>query len=95
MLTRIVKLTFNPEDIDQFLDLFEKQQQYIKDFDGCSYLILYRDKNQANVFFTYSHWRNEEALEQYRSSDFFRNVWSTVKLLFSEKPQAWSLDKLN
>lgn len=93
MIVRIVRLTFKLEEINTFLEIFEQQKKFIADFDGCSHLTLLRDKQQANVFFTYSHWKDEEALERYRKSDFFVTIWSTVKLLFDDKPQAWSLEK--
>lgn len=93
MIVRIVKLTFKIEEINSFLELFEQQKKFIAGFDGCSHLSLLRDKKQANVFFTYSHWKNEEALEFYRKSEFFINIWSKVKLLFDEKPLAWTLEK--
>lgn len=93
MIIRIVKMTFKLEEIDNFLAVFEKQKTFIAGFDGCSHLSLLRDKTQANVFFTYSHWKNEEALDLYRQSDFFREIWSGVKLMFDDKPVAWSLEK--
>ena len=93
MIVRIVKLTFKLEEINNFLEIFEQQKKFISGFDGCSHLTLLRDKQQANVFFTYSHWKNEDALEFYRQSDFFKNIWSNVKLLFDDKPQAWTLEK--
>lgn len=93
MIIRIVRMTFKPEEIESFLLVFEKQKAFIADFEGCSHLELLRDKQRANVFFTYSYWENEEALDNYRASDFFRTIWSSVKLKFDAKPEAWSLEK--
>jgi quinol monooxygenase YgiN len=39
---------------------------------------------------THSHWKSEEALEQYRNSDLFQSTWSTVKPLFAARPEAHS-----
>ena len=93
MIVRIVKLTFKIEEVPIFLEIFEKQKKFIAGFEGCTHLTLLRDKKQANVYFTYSHWKNEAALEKYRESDFFKEIWSGVKLLFNDKPEAWSLEK--
>lgn len=93
MIVRIVKMTFQQEAIPSFLETFDKQKSFIAGFDGCSHLELFRDKKQNNIFFTYSHWKDEEALNKYRESDFFREIWSNVKLWFDDKPQAWSLEK--
>lgn len=95
MIVRIVKMTFKPTQIETFLETFEKQKTFIKGFDGCTHLELLRDKSNPNVFFTYSHWKDASYLELYRKSDFFINIWSKVKLLFDDKPLAWSTERIS
>jgi quinol monooxygenase YgiN len=94
MFVRIVKMDFNPKNITAFLDIFDKNKSEIRAFKGCSFLELYRDKNVPNIFFTYSYWEDEAALENYRTSTLFIEVWSQTKVLFQNKPQAWSVDKV-
>ena len=94
MLVRIVKLSFSPENIDAFLEIFENTKEQIRNFKGCQHLELYQDKHNTNQFFTYSYWDNENALENYRNSAFFKVVWSNTKILFNAKPEAWSMDRL-
>lgn len=94
MITRIVKMTFKPEEIQDFLTVFEKQKQFIAGFDGCSHVELLRDNTNPNIFFTYSYWENDRALQRYRESNFFKNIWSTVKQKFADKPLAWSTTKV-
>jgi len=94
MLVRIVKLTFEKENIASFEQIFEETKQNIRNFKGCSLLELYRDRKNSSVFFTYSYWNSEEDLENYRDSTFFKEVWGKTKQLFSQKPQAWSVDKI-
>jgi len=93
MLVRIVKLTFKTENISSFEQIFEDSKNEIRKFDGCTFLELYQDKNDARIFFTYSYWENESNLDAYRNSDYFKNVWSKTKILFDDAPQAWSVDK--
>ena len=93
MLVRIVKLTFKTENISSFEQIFEESKDRIRNFEGCQHLELYQDKNDPHIFFTYSYWKNEKALEQYRNSDFFKDTWSKTKELFDRKPQAWSVSK--
>lgn len=93
MLTRIVKLTFKTENITDFIRIFEETKQFIRDFEGCISLELFQDLGNPNIFFTYSKWESEDYLELYRNSDFFKNVWGKTKLLFSAKPEAWSVQK--
>ncbi len=94
MLVRIVKLIFKKENITSFEQIFRKTKQEIRSFDGCNFLELYQDKTDARVFFTYSYWENEQSLEAYRASPFFREVWSQTKPLFSAKPEAWSVNRI-
>jgi len=94
MIKRIVKLTFREDEVETFLKNFEENKLSIRDFDGCHHLELWRDKHQPNIFFTYSFWENEDKLNTYRHSELFKNVWSKTKILFSDKPQAWSIDSV-
>jgi len=95
MFTRIVKMEFNSEEIETFLQNFEQVKQKIRSFPGCCFLELYRDKNNPDIFFTYSKWENENDLENYRKSELFKNVWATTKPMFRSKAQAWSVDTLH
>lgn len=92
MLVRIVKLTFKKENIASFEHLFEDTREQIRRFEGCTYLTLLRDRNDPTVYFTLSHWDSEEQLDQYRTSRLFKGVWDRTKVLFRERPEAWSLD---
>jgi len=94
MLVRIVKMGFDPDKIETFLQNFEKRKTKIRGFQGCMLLELYRDKNNTNQFFTYSYWKDEAALENYRNSSLFKEVWAETKIYFNQKPEAWSVDKL-
>ena len=94
MFVRIVKMSFKPDNIDDFLNNFEDSKSKIRNFKGCSLLELYRDKINTNIFFTYSYWDTEQDLNNYRNSNLFKTVWAKTKILFNEKPVAWSVDKM-
>ena len=94
MLVRIVKMTFEASRTEEFQELFDRNKEKIRGFSGCEHLELYRDKNNKNIFFTYSYWQDEEALENYRTSPLFKEVWSETKKMFAGKPEAWSVDKV-
>lgn len=87
-------MSFEPSKIEQFLANFDAKKQQIRNFEGCGFLELYRDKEKTNVFFTYSFWKSEADLENYRHSELFKGVWAETKILFNDKPEAWSVDKL-
>jgi len=91
MITRIVKLTVNAGDLENFKKIFNDSQNLIKAFDGCKSLELKEDFNDKCTLFTISIWENEVYLESYRASYLFKNTWSKVKPFFSKKAEAWSL----
>jgi quinol monooxygenase YgiN len=94
MLVRIVKMSFKRSKVEEFIENFNQNKQAIRDFKGCDYLELHRDRDHSNVFFTYSYWQSEADLNSYRNSELFKQVWSKTKVLFDAQPQAWSLDRL-
>ncbi len=90
MIVRVVTMSFKEENIEEFLNIFEENKEFISGFPGCISLKLLRDKDNKNQFFTISEWNNESELESYRKSELFKKTWAKTKLLFDIKPQAWS-----
>ncbi|MGB0166819.1 MAG: putative quinol monooxygenase [Luteibaculum sp.] len=91
-MLRIVKMEFKPDCVSDFINMFESKKDQIGAFEGCSGVRLLRDKQQSNVFFTYSHWQSPEKLENYRNSQLFKSTWSLTKTWFNAKPMAWSVE---
>lgn len=94
MFKRIVKLEFEEAKVPEFLSDFEEVKDKIRAFPGCERLELLQDKSDKGVFFTYSTWESEEALEAYKNSALFGEVWPKTKALFRDKPMAWSVDSI-
>lgn len=90
MIRRIVKMSFHPDKIDEFLSLFETVKEKIRNSEGCHHLELLQDQANPSIIFTYSFWLEERYLEQYRYSDLFESTWAKTKKLFNGKPEAWS-----
>lgn len=91
MITRVVKLTIQESHIQDFQKIFDKKMRLIKNQPGCHQLQLYRSEKNCNVFFTISKWENEKALDAYRSSSLFGEIWPVVKTYFADRPEAYSL----
>jgi heme-degrading monooxygenase HmoA len=89
----MVRMTFQEGKTGAFLDIFHQSQEQIRHFAGCLHLELWQDYHQANVYLTYSHWKTEEALNNYRQSALFTETWAKTKILFAEKPQVFSVKK--
>ena len=92
MITRIVKMIFRPEEISNFLEVFEANKAFIAGSRGCTSLQLLRQKDEPNVYFTISVWESEDFLNQYRGSELFAEVWGQTKKMFAGKPEAWTLE---
>lgn len=91
MIKRLVKLTFKPQNIEDFKEIFQESKNLIKSFKGCRDVELLQDINNPCIFFTHSIWDSEKDLNSYRESDLFNSVWAKTKVLFDAKPEAWSL----
>lgn len=87
-------MSFESSKIELFLENFHNNKEKIRNFEGCHQLQLLRDKNNPSIFFTYSHWESEKCLEAYRNSELFESVWAKTKVLFNNKPEAWSVDTI-
>lgn len=94
MIKRIVKLTFKPEKVEDFKNIFKNNWQSIKNFPGCMHVELLQDENDPSIFFTYSLWKDAMSIENYRQSELFAGVWGSTKMLFGAKPEAWTVKEL-
>lgn len=95
MIKRLVKLTFQEDKIEDFKNIFESSKDKIKAMEGCKHVEVLQDIIQPNVFFTLSIWDTEGALNRYRDSELFKTTWAKTKILFSDKPMAWSTEMLS
>ncbi|MFN8344120.1 MAG: antibiotic biosynthesis monooxygenase family protein [Spirosomataceae bacterium] len=94
MLIRIVRMTFHPAKVADFLEIFDESKHKIRTMPGCHHLELLRDLDLPHVFMTYSYWDNADALNHYRDSDLFKTTWAKTKILFADKPTAFSVERL-
>jgi heme oxygenase (mycobilin-producing) len=94
MIIRIVKMEFREEEVDAFRQLFEERRHLIRNFEGCTHLELWQDKNYPNIFFTYSWWNSEAELNNYRQSHFFDDTWTLTKQKFAAKAEAWTVNRV-
>ena len=90
-VTRIVKMTFKPECVEEFRKMFYQRRPFIMRVDGCLSVELLNDIDNPNVIITLSRWRTAKLLNEYRKSPFFKNTWFLVKVLFGAPAEAWTL----
>jgi len=91
MIVRIVRMTFIPVQVPVFLALFHASESRIRQQPGCRHLELWQDANDPAIYCTYSHWDNADALNAYRKSALFGEVWPATKRLFAAPPVAFSV----
>ena len=90
MLLRTVRMTFAPDRLAAFLDLFAEAKPRIAAAPGCRHLELWQDDRYPNVLTTFSRWDSEGALDAYRQSELFRTTWAETKPMFAAPPVARS-----
>lgn len=95
MLVRMVKMTFAPEKLDIFMEIFRQSAPKIRQFTGCSGLELLRHNKFRNILYTYSWWESESDLDLYRNSELFEMTWKATKVLFSAPAEAWSMESVD
>ncbi len=94
MITRIVKLTFEPQNVDEFQAIFNRSSALIRAFEGCQGVRLMRDLENTSIFFTISIWESEAHLNCYRNSELFKATWASTKKLFAAPAIAHSLEEV-
>ena len=90
MINRIVIMKFEPSKVEDFLEVFDQSKEHIRAFPGNRGLKLIQDTKDKSVLSTYSLWESEADLEAYRHSELFKSTWAKTKILFRDKPVAFS-----
>ena len=88
LIHRWVEMQFKPENINEFLSVFESSKTFIRAQPGCLSLQLVQNPNQIHIICTSSIWESEDALNAYRNSPLFAATWAKTKPLFLSKAQA-------
>ena len=92
MITRIVRMSFDPRKTKDFEAIFNDSKEKIRSMPGCRYLSLHCDHHQPNVYYTISRWEEQSDLDAYRHSALFEKTWAATKALFNDKPMAHYLE---
>jgi quinol monooxygenase YgiN len=84
---------FTESGTEEFLKVFDEHRDEIRYFPGCTHLELLKDVDDPLTLTTLSHWQDGSSLLKYRSSPLFKSVWGKVKIHFSRRTEAFSLEK--
>jgi quinol monooxygenase YgiN len=50
MITRIVKMNFRPEEVENFLNIFHQSKDKIRHMPGCKHLELWNSQSDASIY---------------------------------------------
>ncbi len=95
MIVRLVRLKFQPEHVDAFLEFYSQSEPSIRAQPGCLSLALVRETGDPTAFATWSAWRSGRDLQAYRRSEFFRSFWPAVKAKLREPADAVSFEQVS
>lgn len=93
MITRIIKLATKdtPEDFMEYMN------EVIPEFsamEGCQQVEVLRGKINEHIFFIYTIWKNNTALNKFRHSEFNQVFWNKLMEMSESRPQVWSVENI-
>ena len=94
MVIRIVSLKCKPEDVDAFRLFLHDSAPRVRNVPGCLSLQIVNDVADSTSFFTISTWRDVDALEAYRTSPLFEQVWPRIKAFLREPARASTCEEI-
>jgi quinol monooxygenase YgiN len=94
MLIRLVRMWFEPDNVDEFLRLYHAAHPTISSQPGCFGVRLVRQIDDPASFATWSRWESAAALDAYRTGPFFRAFWPQVRALFRVPAEAVSFEEV-
>lgn len=90
-MIRIVKLSLHAENGPAFESFFAETKPFITSMPGCKSVRLLKG-DDAGLYFTYSEWEHQEALDAYRNHPEFLVIWRKTKSWFQIPAEAWSVE---
>ena len=88
MILRIVRMSFSPDKIQDFIKFSMKAKPQLKEGRLFKREIICGLRIFQCVLHK-SKWISPEALEKYRQSDLFKSTWARTKVLFNESASAF------
>ena len=79
-------MEFQSDKVEAFKSIFKENQSKIIAQQGCYDVQLLQDIHESNIFFTYSKWKSQAHLDQYRKTDFFKKFGRKRKYFFAINP---------
>lgn len=94
MITRIIKITIKPGNIDDFKQFISLMKENILTIGGCKHIDILNDREDKNIFFMYTIWETETVLNKYRKSELNKTFWNKLNQWSVKEPQAWTVENV-
>lgn len=94
MILRVVKLKVESKKIEAFNLFMNNLHDEKLKLPGCLHFDYFHEKKNLNVYYIYTIWENEKFFRQYKKSELFKEVATTLKCFCSEEPQAWTIENV-
>jgi len=87
-------MKFREEEVDNFLNAFKSVEHHIRNFNGCKGLQLLQQTDDPLPFSLIACGIQKKAYITTVFSELFKNTWAKTRILFADKPEAWSLSEV-
>ena len=88
----MVRLTFSPETVDAFDEMYVQFEARIEAWPGCQMVRSMKVPGQPCQRATLSFWETQNDLDAYRKSTLFGEVWPATKAFCAAPPEAQSYE---
>ena len=86
------KLHGKPENQYEINQSLEEIGDKVKKLEGCINTIIYKDKNDENIFFLVEEWQNQRHLDDHMKSNLFAALLG-IKGLLTKEPEIMFMDE--
>ncbi len=94
MILRVVKLKVDPRKMEAFQLFMENLHDEKLRLNGCLHFDFFNERQNPNIFYSYTIWEHEKFLKQYKKTDLFKEVVQTLRELCIDEPQAWTIQNV-
>lgn len=94
MILRVVKMKVESKKIEAFELFMNNLHDEKLKLSGCLHFDFFHEKENNNIYYAYTIWENEKYFKQYKKSDLFKEVVTTLKSLCIEEPKAWTIENV-
>ncbi len=94
MITRIIKVTINDENIEEFRAFMKGFIQSALEFKNNQHADFFLDKDTSNQFHIYTIWKTNGALSKFRNSEINLGFRHKISEWSNEPYSAWTVENV-